>query len=145
MRANALNSHIDPVKTEMTGTQQIPISQICSIDKIESKDILADEILSQVYSTDEGKSESVIFDESTTEESKSRSKIEYDLSDDSKYRKSKIRKRHKKKNLLKSTKHDTLESLSSDSDISYKSDYKRKRRDKKKLHREMTLSKYSQS
>ena len=51
--------------------QQIPILHLCDLDESESKELPAEENLSQVYSTDEGESESVITDESSTEESKS--------------------------------------------------------------------------
>ena len=43
MRADALNSHVYPVRTEMTGTKQIPISNICSTEKDESKSIIVDD------------------------------------------------------------------------------------------------------
>ena len=51
--------------------KQIPILPIVSIDKSESKELLADKDLSQICSTDEGKPESVIVDEIPMEESKS--------------------------------------------------------------------------
>ena len=35
MRDDALNFHVDPVRMEMTGTQQIPIFHVCDSDKIE--------------------------------------------------------------------------------------------------------------
>ena len=57
----------------MIGTQQILIFHICDLDESKSKQIIADNILSQVYSTDESKSESVIVHESFTEEIKSES------------------------------------------------------------------------
>ena len=44
---------------------------VCDSDEIESKEIFADKNLSQVYSTDNGKSEIVIVDENSTEESES--------------------------------------------------------------------------
>ena len=69
MRADFLNLHIDPVRMEMTGIQQIPISHICDLDESESKEFLTDKKLVQVCSTDESESESVIVDESSTEES----------------------------------------------------------------------------
>ena len=34
MRADTLNSHVYPVRTEMTGTKQIPILHVCSTDDI---------------------------------------------------------------------------------------------------------------
>ena len=33
MRYYALNLHIDPTRTEMTGMQQIPISHVCNLDQ----------------------------------------------------------------------------------------------------------------
>ena len=42
MRDDAINSHVYPVRTEMTGTKQIPISHIFSIDEIKSKEFLVD-------------------------------------------------------------------------------------------------------
>ena len=38
----ALNWNIDTVRTEITGTQQIPITHICSMDKSKSKELLVD-------------------------------------------------------------------------------------------------------
>ena len=66
MRDDALNSHIDPLIPKNNVTQHIPISHFCDMDKSESKEILADETLLQVYSTDEGKSENVIVNERST-------------------------------------------------------------------------------
>ena len=57
----------------MTGMQQIPILHVFSLDEIESKEIIADKNLLQVYSTNEIKPESIIVNESSTEESKSES------------------------------------------------------------------------
>ena len=71
MKDDALTSHVDLVKTETTGTQQIPIFHVFNLDDIKSKDILSNENLLQVYSTDEGKSESVIIGESFMKESES--------------------------------------------------------------------------
>ena len=73
MRDDASNLHVDPVRMEMTGTQQIPISCVCESDQIKPKDILAKKNISQVCSTDEGESESVIFNESSTEDNESES------------------------------------------------------------------------
>ena len=53
---DAFNLHVNPVITEMTGTQQIPILHICDSDESEPKGIIADEYLSQVFYTDESKS-----------------------------------------------------------------------------------------
>ena len=71
LRADAFNSQIDPIKKEMTGTQHIPILYVYSLDESESKGFIADENLSQVCSTYESESESVIVDEISTEESES--------------------------------------------------------------------------
>ena len=71
MRADAFNLHVDPVRTEMTGTKQIMISYVCDSDKRKSKEIIADENLLQVCSKDERESEGFIADESSTEESES--------------------------------------------------------------------------
>ena len=46
VRAGEFNFHVDPVRTEITGTQQIPISG-------KSKGIIVDKNLLQVCSTDE--------------------------------------------------------------------------------------------
>ena len=46
------------------------ISHVCSTDRSKSKDYLAKKNLSHVCSIDEGEAESVIVDESSTEESK---------------------------------------------------------------------------
>ena len=42
MRSDDLNLDIEPVRTEMTGTQNIPISHVCSKDESKSKEFLAD-------------------------------------------------------------------------------------------------------
>ena len=73
MRDDAFNSHVEPVRMEMIGTQQILISHVCDSDERKSKGILADENLFQVCYTDESESESVIVDERSTEESESES------------------------------------------------------------------------
>ena len=69
--ADTFNSHVYPVRTEMTDTQQIPISHICDSDESKSKGIITDKNLLQVCYTDESKSERVIVNKSSTEESKS--------------------------------------------------------------------------
>ena len=71
MRADALDSHVYPVRTEMTGTKQIFILHVWSTNKRESKEFLLDEHLSQVCSTDEDESRGITVDESSAEESKS--------------------------------------------------------------------------
>ena len=45
MRAYALNFYVDPVRTEMTSTKNITISQVFSLDESKSKGIIADETL----------------------------------------------------------------------------------------------------
>ena len=59
------------VRTEMTGMQQILILHICDSDQRDWKVIPADGNLLKVCSTDEGKSESIILVEISTEESES--------------------------------------------------------------------------
>ena len=66
MRSDALNSHIDPVRTEITGIQQIHISHVFYLDDSKSKDIIVDEKLSHVCFTDKGKSGIVIVNKSST-------------------------------------------------------------------------------
>ena len=73
VRSDAFNSHVYPVITEMTVMQQILISHIFYSYEIESKEILSGGNLSQVCYTDEGKSEIVIVNESSTEEIESKS------------------------------------------------------------------------
>ena len=69
MRADVLNFQVYPVRTEMTGTQQIPISHVFYTDESESKEFLVDETLSQVCSTNEYGSKIFIAEEISTEES----------------------------------------------------------------------------
>ena len=71
MKACAFKSHIEPLIIEITGTQHIPISQICNSDKRKSKGIIEDKNLSKVCSTYESESESVIVDGNSVEERKS--------------------------------------------------------------------------
>ena len=52
MRADALNSHVYPVRMEMIDTKQIPISHICYMDKIKLTEFLVNETLLQIFSTD---------------------------------------------------------------------------------------------
>ena len=64
MRSDALNSHVYPVRTEMTALYL----QVCSTDEDESKRIIVNETLSQscsthadeLFSTEEDKSECTI-------------------------------------------------------------------------------------
>ena len=51
VRADTFNLNVDPVRTHITGTQHIPFSHVCPLEKRESKRIIVDEILSQVCST----------------------------------------------------------------------------------------------
>ena len=46
LRANPLNSHVYPVRTEMTATKHIPTSHICSTDKSKLKEFPSGETLS---------------------------------------------------------------------------------------------------
>ena len=59
MRADAINSHVYPVRTEMTA----PSLHVCSTDKDESKGIIMHKNLSQNVSTDEDKSKHSIVNE----------------------------------------------------------------------------------
>ena len=45
MSADALNSHVYPVRTEMNGTQQIPTLHVYSKDEIKLKEFLVDKTL----------------------------------------------------------------------------------------------------
>ena len=73
MRSDEFNLHVGPVRTEITGIQKISISHVCDSDKSKPKGIIADKKLLKVCSTDKSESESVIFDESSTEDSESES------------------------------------------------------------------------
>ena len=68
MRNDTFNLHIDPVRTEMTSTQRITISHVCSSNDSKTKGIITDENLSQVYSTEKSESEGVFVNESYTED-----------------------------------------------------------------------------
>ena len=41
MIADELNLNVDPVRTEINGTQQITISQVCGLDESKPKGIIA--------------------------------------------------------------------------------------------------------
>ena len=69
MRSDAFNLHVDTVRKEMVVTQHILISHVYDLYESKSNEIFADKNLSQVCSTEEIKSESIIADESSTEES----------------------------------------------------------------------------
>ena len=71
MRADALNSHIYPVRTEMNGTEPIPTSHIYSKDKSKLKEFLVDKNISQICSTDEDESKIIIVDKFSTKEDES--------------------------------------------------------------------------
>ena len=71
VRAGASNLHVEPERTVMTGTQQIPILKVCDLDDSKLKKILLDKTLSQVYSIDGSEYESVTVDGSSLEESES--------------------------------------------------------------------------
>ena len=83
MRSDTFNSHVEPVRTQMTymqkmnisemNTQNIPNLYVCSFYKSESKGIIADENLLQVCYTYNIESEIVIVIESSTEESEPKS------------------------------------------------------------------------
>ena len=62
MRADALNSHVYPIRTGENGTQQISTSQGYSKDESELKEFLVDENLSHICSTDEDESKSIIVE-----------------------------------------------------------------------------------
>ena len=66
MRVGALNSHVYPVITEMTATNQILILHVFSTYESELKEFLVDKTLSQICSTDEEKSIEIIVDEFST-------------------------------------------------------------------------------
>ena len=64
MRADALNSHVYPVRTDVTA----PSLHVCSADESELKELLVNENLSQKCSSDEGESKGIIVDECSTED-----------------------------------------------------------------------------
>ena len=71
MRDDVLNSDSYLLRTEMTGTKQIPTLNICSAYKSGIKDILVDKTLFQICYTDKDESKGIIVDECFTEEDKS--------------------------------------------------------------------------
>ena len=71
VKANSLDSHIDPVNTEMTGTNYILMLYICFKDESESEEFLVEKTLSRVYSTDMDKSKIITVNENSTDDSKS--------------------------------------------------------------------------
>ena len=60
IRADALKSHFYPVRTEITATKQIPILHVCSIDDKKPETFLVEKNLSQIFSTDEYESKSLL-------------------------------------------------------------------------------------
>ena len=66
MRADSLNSHGYPVRTEMTGTKQVPVSQVFSMEESELEKFLFGKTLLQICSTDEDESKVIIVDERST-------------------------------------------------------------------------------
>ena len=42
MKSDALNLHVYPVRTEITSTNQIPTSHVCSTDESKLKEFLVD-------------------------------------------------------------------------------------------------------
>ena len=67
MRANALNFHSYPVRTEMTGTKHIPALNICYKGESELKEFLVNENFSQICSKDKDGSKGIIGNECSTE------------------------------------------------------------------------------
>ena len=77
-----LNFHFGPVRTHMTNTQKMNISEmntqniptlhVCSLDDSESKSINMDKTLSHVCSTDKSESETIIDDACSTDDSESK-------------------------------------------------------------------------
>ena len=75
-----LNLHVGPVRTKMTNTQKMNISEtntqnipnlyVCYLDERKSKSINADETLSHVCSTDKKESKSVIINAFSTDKRK---------------------------------------------------------------------------
>ena len=70
-RAHVLNLHVYPLRTEMTSTKQIPTSQVCSTDKSKLKELLVDETLLQIFSTNEDESKGTIVDKCSMDEDES--------------------------------------------------------------------------
>ena len=65
MRADEFNYLVDPVRIYMSGTQQIMISHVFYSDERESKRILTEKNILQVFSTDNSESERFSVDESS--------------------------------------------------------------------------------
>ena len=71
MRSDALNLHVYPVRMEITSTQHIPTSHVCSTYKRKLKEFLVYEALSQIYSTYKYESKGIIVNKCSTEEDES--------------------------------------------------------------------------
>ena len=71
MRADYLNLYVYLVRTEITGTKQIPILHVCSTDDSELEEFLVDKNLSQICYTEKYESIVFIIDERSTEEDES--------------------------------------------------------------------------
>ena len=71
MRADVLNSHVYPSRTETTTTENIPTSHVCSTEESKLKELLVDETLSKICSTNKDESKGIIVDECSTEEDES--------------------------------------------------------------------------
>ena len=71
MRADALNSYIYPVGTDVTATKYIPTSHVCSTYESGLKEFLVGKTLSQICSTEKDESKGIIVDECSTEEDES--------------------------------------------------------------------------
>ena len=70
MRADVINLHVYPVRTEITATKQIPILHVFSTDESELKEFLVNKNLSQICYTDEDESKGIIVNKFSTEEDK---------------------------------------------------------------------------
>ena len=71
MISDALNYHVYPVITEMTGTKQIPTSHVCSMYERKLKKFLVDENLLHICSTEEEEPKDIIFNKCSAEEDES--------------------------------------------------------------------------
>ena len=66
MRADSLNSHVYPVRTEMTATKQILSSHICSTDESKLNEFLVNKTLSQICSIDKDESKGITVNDCST-------------------------------------------------------------------------------
>ena len=67
MRADALNSHIYPFRSEMIATKYIPTLHVCSMGDSKLKEFLVEKTLSQICSTDKDKSKQSIVNETLSQ------------------------------------------------------------------------------